>query len=732
MALLSAAGSAGAAPGVDADTWAYCATQTGITTTVSKSADGPMTFSADRAEVEDGRYLLQGAVRGGRGDQQLNADTLFYDTNTGNAEARGGVRYQRGSRVLTGDSAELNLDADTGRFSAARFWLGDRHLRGEAGALDLLGPNRSRLTDAGFTTCDEGAEAWRLTASELQLDTAANEGIARHARLEFMSVPIFYFPYLSFPLQGRKSGFLVPELAEGSVTGTTLSLPYYWNIAPDRDATITPRLMSRRGLLLDTEYRYLGPRSDGQLALAYLPEDRVMGRRRGSVDLRHRGNPAAGWRSSIDYRYASDSDYLKDFGAQLSSTSATHLERRADLDYRGDTWQAGLLVQGYQTLDPSLSPADRPYQRLPQLRLRGSDAGPAGLRWDLEGEAVRFDRAEGVIGNRYDLQAGLGWPRRWAAGFLSPRLALRHTRYQLQRSDPSRSARPSRTLPVFSLDGGLLFERRLGVGDDTTPVTQTLEPRLYYLYVPRREQSTMIVDQAGNSRVFDAGLPLFGLGTLFRDNRFSGVDRVADANQLSAALTTRFLDGRGRERLRASAGRIFYFQDREVTLPGQAAETEARSDWLAELRANWSTRISAGASLQWNPSDRTLNRGVAQLRYQRDQRSVLRLAYRYQRERENFTGIRQTDLALMWPLTPRWQLVGRWLRDLRDQVTLETLSGLEYQSCCWALRVVQRRYRVDAVDQRFSSSIWLQLELKGLTSVGRQVEKLLARDILAP
>jgi len=733
-----AAGIAQAQPPVDPEQWTHCVASPVVSTpllrTEAPSPGGPMVFSAAEAQAQDGRYQLQGKVTGGRGEQRISADSLIYNADTDRAQVTGNVRYQRGARLFTGDSAELNLSNDTGSIESAHFWLSDRHLRGEAQALHLLGPTETRLERVSFTTCDEGAEAWRLTASELRLDTAANEGIARHARLEFMSVPIFYFPYLSFPLQGRKSGLLTPSVSEGTVTGTELRLPYYWNIAPAQDATFTPRFMSRRGVLLESEYRYLGENSEGQLTLAHLPGDRVFGRDRSSLNYRHRGRPAAGWRTEVDYRYASDSDYLKNFGGQLSSTSATHLERRADIAYRGETWQANLLLQAYQTLDPSLPAATRPYQRLPQLRFSRDDDGPAGSTWDLRAEAVRFDRAEGVVGNRYDMQVGFGWPQRWAAGFLRPRLALRHTLYQLQQSEAGRDARPVRSLPLFSLDSGLLFERALNDrkgANDTALATQTLEPRLFYLYVPRRQQSNLIVDETGTQRVFDSSLPLFGVGQLFRENRFSGVDRVADANQISAALTTRFLDGRGRERFSASAGRILYFQNREVTLPGQAVETSRTSDWVAELKANWNSQFSARASVQWDSARRDLNRGVAQLRYLKNKRRVLRLAYRFDRERPGFVGIKQADLAFMWPLTPRWQVVGRWLRDVQGHTTLETLSGLEYQSCCWALRLVQRRYRVNAVDEEFSSSIWFQLELKGLTSVGRQVEKLLARDILA-
>ena len=687
-------------------------------------------FNADQAMVEAGQYRLQGHVTGSRGEQRLSADRLHYNEQTDIAQADGQVRYENAGRVLTSDSARLQLGSDQGVFSPARFWLTDRHIRGEAEKFELLDASRSRLEVASFTRCDEGDNAWILRASRLEFDTAANEGIARHARISFMHVPIFYFPYLSFPLKGRKTGFLVPSFGETSVAGTELSLPWYWNIAPDKDATVTPRIMSRRGMLLEGEFRYLNEKSRGQLDVSQISDDRVYGDERSALSFKHSGSPAPGWQTRVDYRFASDKDFLDDFGGQLATSSATHLERRGELDYRSENWRASLLVQGFQTLDESLGATSRPYQRLPQLRLSSyAWPLPAGFTVKVEAEAVRFERDAGVVGSRFDIQNQIARPFRGAAGFLLPTLTLRHTQYALRDSlsdvDSSVSANPSRRLPIFSLDSGLVFERELtGWG---RAQRQTLEPRLYYLYVPNRDQSDLIVDTTGQQRVFDSSLSLFGFGQLFRENRFNGVDRVGDANQLSEALNSRFFDEQGRELLNAGIGRIVYFQDREVTLPGQSVETTARSDWLATLKSRWTPRITLQSTLQWGDYDEKLQRGTLDWRYQRDARRVVRFGYRFEQEVR-----KQVDIAAMWPVTTRWSLVGRWLKSVKDNVTLESLKGVEYQSCCWAVRLVQRRYRVDVSEDALSNSLWIQLELKGLTSVGRKVEDLLARDILAP
>jgi LPS-assembly protein len=713
-----------------ADTWRYCSGPLPVPPprgSVVPSTGGELNFSADQAVREGSQhYRLDGNVAASRGDQYLEAEHMDYDAERDYAKVDGGVRYARDGEVVLGEHGELSLAAHQGYLDAARFWLVDKHIRGDALKVNLVNAKVMDLSRARFTTCEEGAEDWTLKASKLRLDTGENEGVAYHARVEFMHVPVFYFPYLSFPLEGRKSGFLVPAIGDSRTSGTQFSLPYYWNIAPNRDATLTPNFMSRRGVLWQGEFRYLNPHSQGQLNLAELPHDQVYGADRKSLDFSHRGEPAPGWRTSVNYRYTSDRDYLYNFGGQLSASSVTYLERRGELAYRNDAWQSSLLVQGFQNLDPTLPLLSRPYQRLPQLTAAITPRQlPGGLQLDLQAEAVRFERDAGVVGTRLDVQPRLSWPWRGAPGFLVPSLTLRDTRYSLSRQDPTGEANPQRRLPLFSLDGGLVFERELTALGSAR--MQTLEPRLFYLYVPYRDQADLIRDEAGRSQVFDSSLPVFGFSQLFRENRFSGADRVGDANQLSATISSRFLDARGRELASVALGRIFYFQDRRVTLPRAAVETADKSNWVAELKSRWTPTLSTAASVERDDKAGDWMRGSFDLRYRRDKRKVLNLGYRYERR-----VTRQFDVSLLWPLAARWNLVGRWLRSLQDDLTLESLKGIEYNDCCWAFRVVQRTYRVDAKDETESDSLWLQLELRGLTSVGRKVEDLLERDILAP
>lgn len=713
------------------DTWRFCTSnlsvkKENIPSTAEPTSQEEMTFTADQVDVEGSLYQFKGKVVGGRGDQQLSADNLDYNKETDIAVARGNVRYEQDGQIFLGDAAEINIDKKSGSIRPAKFWLTDRHIRGNTNEIIIESPSIVHLENSTFTTCDEGDDDWVLKASSLKLDTENNEGIARHARINFMHVPIFYFPYLSFPLQGRKTGFLVPSIGDSNHSGTEISIPYYWNIAPHRDATLTPRLLSRRGLLLQGEFRYLNPHNAGELDLEYIKDDRVFDDDRSAVSFNHQGQPKPGWLTRATYQSISDDDYLDDFSTELAKSSVTHLERMAGMEYSGDYLRANLLIQAYQTVDDNIPATAKPYQRLPQLQLDLRDQkGPAGLVLGMESELVQFDRAEGVIGRRLDFTPHISWPLRKDAGHMVPRLAYRYTHYQLGNTDPGFDDSPSRSLPLFSLDSGLIFERDLsGWGKATT---QTLEPRLFYLHVPYREQNNLIVDENGTDSVFDTSLALFSMDQLYRENRFIGGDRVGDANQVNAALTSRFLDLHGRELFSASVGRIFYFRDREVTLPGGQLETDTTSDWLGEIRSQWMKSLAVRASVQWDTRKDKMERGSVNILYQKDKRRVLKLAYRYE---EN--TLEQGDVVFIWPVATRWNLVGRWLHSLKDDVTLETLKGIEYESCCWTARLVQRKYRVNAMDENESDSLWFQLELKGLTSIGKPVKDLLERDIFSP
>ncbi len=682
----------------------------------SVSGGGRIDVFAQKADlVRDGVTRFSGGVIVHRDGQQLEAGQATYQQGQDVFQASGGVNYFNNGFSISADHARVDLGRDTGELSDTQYRLDSRHAHGRARRIELESRDRLRLDQADYTTCDPDKIDWILKSDTITLDQSTGTGVARDVVLRFKGVPFLYLPYLRFPISDeRVSGFLFPSLGTSNETGTDLSVPYYWNIAPNRDATITPRLMSRRGLMLENEFRYLNRNNSGQMQLNYLPHDKLAGRDRMLFSWQHHGTPTAGWSTDVDYNYVSDPRYFDELGSSLNFASITHLERRADARYNSSDWSLLTRVQGYQTLSGT-----SPYERLPQLSLSYLRPQPDNrVNYLFSGEAVRFAHSDLMpVGTRLDLQPGLSLPLKASYGFLEPRLVLRHTQYWLQHTNPGEENVLTRDLPVFSLDSGLYFDRDARVGD--TAMIQTLEPRLYYLYVPYRDQSAL--------PVFDTARYDFSFAQMFRDNRFSGPDRVGDANQLTAALTSRLLRrSDGSEWLSASLGQTFYFRDRRVTLPGVAPETQTSSALVGGLTWRPGHAWYLSADMQWDPNQDRTDIAGARIQYRADDIHIVNLAYRYQRDL-----LENTELSFVWPLTAHWRGFARWQYSLRDELTQEQLVGVQYDSCCWGLRLVSRHYLND-LDGTTTRAIYLELQLKGLSSLGdrKRIEGLLERGIL--
>ncbi len=679
---------------------------------------GTTHLSADRVEVtEQDRYRLRGNVVIRRDGQELTAERARFNRSDDTAAAAGDVLFSDGGFEVSGPTARMNLKADTGRVDDARYVLVDRHAHGTARTLELTGRNRARARDITYTTCDPGHADWLLKARRLRIDRETGTGVAHDASLWLGGLPVFYFPYLRFPIDDRrKSGFLIPKVGVSSRSGFELETPYYFNLAPDRDATFSPRLMTRRGVLLGGQFRYLNPTNHGELDAEYLPWDAVAHRQRGALSFTHAASPAPRWSANVDVNYASDANYFADFGSGLTQASTTFLNRSANLSYHGDHWSLFSQVQDFQTVDPSLPAASRPYARLPQIVLdAGQPFGALGLDYGARAEFDYFQRSNSVDGARLDLKPAVSLPLQGRAYFFTPKVALRYTAYRLSNTAPGADTRPARTTPIASLDTGIYLDRRTRwFGTD---YLQTLEPRLYYLYVPYRDQSDI--------PVFDTGALDFNFSQLFQDNRFAGADRQGDANQLTTALITRFLDPvSGTEPLDAMIGQIFYFQDRRVTLPGVPVGTQSTSDIVGRVSATWRRNWTFTTGLLWDPQQHRTDRAEARLGYTGTGGRLFSVAYRFRRG-----VLEQTDLSALWPLSARWSVFGRWYQSLRDHVLLEGLVGAQYESCCWTLRAVARRY-VSTISGAPNTSLMLQLELKGLGRIGNRVDALMKRDIL--
>ena len=674
---------------------------------------GTTQITADEAIAEtESRTLLRGNVIIQRDDIILQGREAEYERNLDRLLLRDDVVYHTGEVAIEGDSAHIFLDRNSGEITNARFLFPEIHAYGSADRISFEDPEHAALEGVRYTTCPPEKVDWLLRARDLTLDRENNTGEAYSVVLSFMHVPFLYSPYLNFPLEGRKTGLLPPTFGTSEENGTDISLPFYWNIAPNQDATITPRNISARGGMLQTEYRFLTKNSAGQLNGDYLDSDKIFGDDRSYFSSKYSTDLGKGWSSSLLYQRVSDERYFDDLGGTQESSSQTHLERNFNLGYRNPYWNFLARVQDFQALTGA-----EPYRRLPQLSLRGQSLWRVNRpQIALETEAVRFQHDTLVpTGNRFDIKPSLSLPLEGAAWFLTPKLAWRYSQYQLQNNPGGDNL--VRSLPIGSLDSGLYFERELTLGG--SPYIQTLEPRLYYLNVPYRDQDAL--------PLFDTSLNDFSFSQMFRDNRFSGIDRQGDAQQLTVALASRFMeDASGRERFSAAIGQIHYFQDREVTLnPALPPDSERSSDLIGELAATPTRSLNLSLTDQWNPNEHYTERLNARMRYSPSERRVLGLNYRFHRS----TLQRQSDVVLLWPLARQWRILGRWNYDLENGKSLDTIGGLEYESCCWIARLIARADRT-TIDEELNHTVFVNLELKGLATLGERLEDSVGRDIL--
>jgi len=715
-------------------TWQYCdlSKNNGFLPHTETTDQDLLDVKAENAQlVGKGTSVFEGNVVVKRGGQELTANRATYNKTSGIITAQNKIRLRDSEIILDADQAEWSMTSDEGVLIDAEYRLREMHARGEASHVFKQGASQTDLQNATYTTCAKGDNFWNLKATTVNLDHTEAIGTARDVVVRIKDVPVFYTPYITFPLNDeRKSGFLVPSIGSSSETGFDVQTPYYWNISPSRDATITPRYMSDRGLQLNGEYRYLYEQGHGEVQLGFLDSDDLKengddvnpfyGEDRKHFSFNHASDFKSRWSSDIDYNYVSDNAYLEDFGDNLSLASTTHLNRRMNVHYSANNWQFTGRLQGYQTIVDTA----KPYKRLPQLILDGSLPDQAlGLSYGLRTEYVEFDHDDRVAGRRVDIEPVLSLPLQSAAAFMTPRVALKHTQYNLNDNTAGLIDKsPSRTLPIASVDTGLFFERDMMISN--SGYLHTLEPRAFYLYIPERDQTDI--------PIFDSSLRTFNFGQLFSHDRFSGTDRIGDANQLSLALTSRIIDpGTGREHFRASLGQIRYFRDRDVTLPTGLKATRSDSDMLAEVSAAVAKEWTARGEIQWNPHGDTSNLSALQLRYRGENGRLLNISHRYRRDGvSTLDGLEQVDISGRLPINKRWSAVGRYYRSIRDGKLLEGLAGIEYQSCCWSTRLVIRDYINDVSDNDRNLAILLQVELKGLGNFGQKTDALLERSIL--
>jgi len=694
-------------------------------------------------------YRLSGNVRIERADQLLRGDRIDYNDTTTDYDAQGNVRYQEAGELLSADRLRGNTQANRGVAENVRYQLLQSRGNGTAARGELLDAQRSRYNLVSYSTCDVGHHLWEVRAKALEIDKTTGVGKAHGATMRFADVPFLYLPYFTFPVDNRrKSGFLYPTFGSSNRSGTMFSIPYYLNLAPNYDATLEPRIYTQRGTMLAGEFRYLVPGTRGQFNFEYLSNDRgdnssgaepTRGEDRWLLRYRDVTRLGGPWYFSTSINRVSDRSYLRDFGNDLYTASVGTLGSSGYVRGNGDWWNASFGATSYQNVDPYLPDTVVQYKRWPTATLGLDVPINRWLEFGADAEATAFRKDERIEGDRIDLYPYLAADFRGAAWFVRPKLAYRYTAYQLDGNyarygyrgpltgdqvSPFDDRTPSRALPIASLDTGLVFERPTSLFGTT--YTQTLEPRLYYLYVPYRNQDDL--------PLFDSRRMSFDYWQLFSPNQFSGADRQMNANNLTAALTTRLLDDDGVERLSASIGQIHYFAPQRVQLPVGATTTAAptdwtRSDYVAQLGVQLNDRWRLDSSYQWSPNTRQTSLGTLGLQRRIRTDGIFNFSYRFRRNL-----VEQYDTSAIYPISERWRLLGRWVYSVRDKRTVEALAGVEYDSCCVAVRVVGRHYVITRgpISERGQSNNALMFELvfKGLGAFNGQTEDVLRRGIL--
>ena len=678
-----------------------------------------MNLEKEKTTVFEGNVVLK------RSDQWMNADKLTYAHDNEQFVTEGPVRYQDRSVRLTAKQASGDQKNDTMSLQGVQYQFSNNLGNGTAQEATIRGET-GELDKATYSTCPPGQRQWEFSASHITVDQKTARGSATNATLRLGGVPVLWLPYISFPTDDRRrSGILSPSIGNDQRNGTDIALPVYWNIAPNYDATFTPRWLSQRGLMLGTEFRYLTNRSRGTLEATWLPNDNLTDRDRSSVQFDHFTGINPHWYASADLNNVSDRAYFSDFGQSLNATSISFLGSDAGVYGRGRNWSASVSLQYWQiaSINPVFNDTTSPFHRLPRIQASWTNPVNSKFEFGIHSELVRYERDKDLEpnegGTRIDLQPFIRMPLSGASWYVTPELAWRFTQY----SDVSSSlfpigttdTSPQRSLPIVSVDAGVVFERDMKWGSES--YLQTLEPRFYYLYVPYRNQD--------NFPVFDSRALTFDWPALFRTNSFGGADRQSDANQATIALTTRFYEqNTGRERLSASLGRITYFDEPRVNF-GTPPLTNSGSAWVAQIDWALSDNWTLGVNEQWDPDSglNLLTGARTQVRWANG--GLFNVAYRYRRN-----SLEQSDISFRIPFKQSWNLIGRWNYSLQGEGrNLETLLGVEWKSCCVALRVVGREYVRSFADQS-NFGLYVELELNGLGSFGRGTEALLDNAIL--
>ncbi|HJV75906.1 MAG TPA: LPS-assembly protein LptD [Noviherbaspirillum sp.] len=686
----------------------------------TEDKDAPATVSAEQMTGRPDRDLfLERDVEIVRGQTTINADKATYRVAEDEVEASGNIRMRRFGDTYTGDDLKLKIEAQEGYVTHPTYRLELNNAQGDADRIVFEGEDQATVYDGSYSTCEGPDPDWYLKSGRLKLDSAREEGIAYRTLVYFKGVPILGAPAMSFPLSdARKSGFLPPSIGTTNKGGFEVTVPYYWNIAPNRDLTLYPRFYGRRGLQLGADGRYLGETYSGQTKFEVLPSDQQTGTDRYAIASTHTQILAPGWAGGWNLNSASDADYPTDFSNTITAASQRLLLRDMYVSYGRSYWSTVARVSNYQVLQDPLAPIGRPYDRLPQVTFNASRLDVNGFDLNLVSDITHFSHKDSNMerGERFFVNPGIAYPIIRPGYFVTPKLSMHASTYSLANRAPGKEENLTRVLPTASLDSGLVFERDASFFGNE--MVQTLEPRLFYVYTPYRDQREY--------PLFDTGLAALNFAQLFSENRYVGPDRISDANQLTAALISRYVENNGEERMRFAVGQRFDFTEQGKPRVSGLQE-ESRSDILLSAYGRLTRAVSTEANLQYSQSLRSTSRANYGVRWQPAPMKVFNLQYRLDRVIDPRKILKQLDLSAQWPFAQRWYGVGRVNYSLPDSKVAEALLGVEYKADCWVFRIVSQR--TPTATGEATSAIFFQLELNGLTRLGSNPIEALRRNI---
>ena len=751
-------------------------------------ADGAVIVEGDRLEVQLDRTMTSlGNASLKAGSNIILGDRIEFDEQNHMTHSSGHASVESEDSLVKGPEFHLNIDDSTGEMPNASFFmykplikisplgsLGekfygqkpelnndllsgivDRNMkpvnvevqptslpensdasevkkvssRGDAQMLFFEGESKKRLLKSRYTTCEVGSDDWYIKSGQLKIDDETKTVVANHATVEFKGLPILYTPWINFPYANqRKSGLLAPTWGTTTKSGFEVLVPFYWNISPNMDATLATRELSKRGIQYQGEFRYLEENFSGIGNVEYLPSDSSSSKNRYFAKIKHQQNFGDGWSGGLDVQKVSDDQYFSDLSTHIITTSQVNLLQQANIKYSGNIWQFGALAQKYQTLDK----LSYPYQRLPQLTLSGSKDWDWGATARIQNQLTRFESDPNSTlavktGTRFSTSPSISIPMTRPYGYITPKIGVNYTSYSLDNIDAaylsSYDKSADRTLPIFSVDSGLFFERDTHIVSRN--YTQTLEPRLFYVYIPYQNQNRL--------PIFDTGLADLNMGTMFIENQYTGGDRINNANQLSMSLSSRLIDSdTGEQRLAATIGQRFYFEDQKVCIPNPSApsvcadtdqlRTGASSDIIMAATARLINKWNIDTAWQYNTDTGDTVKANIGTRYNPEPGKVLNLSYRFTRD-----NLEQVNLSSQWPLGNSYYGLARVNYSLRESKMIEGIAGIEYDAGCWQSRFVVQRVQTATADANYA--LFFQLELGGIASIGSNPLQLINRNI---